>query len=151
MCIRDRPGADLISDQEPEPAFGTFEGLRIFNGAPKWPNELFPGILPAEAGLEESSISFTKGCYTGQEVVSRMKRAGKTNRKLVQLVLDKPLIPKNSRLIADGKEAGVITSVTRFDSKEIALGYLKRKFEDAKEFEIASPSSDEVIGTARHR
>ncbi|MDA7519326.1 NAD(P)-binding domain-containing protein [Akkermansiaceae bacterium] len=145
------PGADFITDEEPEHSFGTFEGLRIFNGAPKWPNELFPGILPAEAGLEESAISFTKGCYTGQEVVSRMKRAGKVNRKLVKLVLNKPLIPKNSRLMVDGKEAGVITSVTRFDSTEIALGYLKRKFEDAEEFQVISPSADRVIGSAKLR
>jgi len=145
------PGADFITDEEPEPAFGTFEGIRIFNGAPKWPNELFPGILPAEAGLESSAISFTKGCYTGQEVVSRMKRAGKVNRMLVKLLLSKPLIPKNSRLIVDGKEAGFITSVTRFDSQEIALGYLKRKFEDAAEFDVGSPSADRIIGSATLR
>ncbi|MGJ8697590.1 MAG: NAD(P)-binding domain-containing protein [Verrucomicrobiaceae bacterium] len=128
------------------------ESYRILNGIPKWPNELFPGLLPPEAGLEESAVSYTKGCYTGQEVISRMKRAGKVNRKLVKLTLDKPLIPTKSLLQVDGKEAGIITSVAAIaPDQEIALGYLKRKFEDATEFQIASPYNGDIIGSATLR
>lgn len=145
------PGTDILDTQEADLSPGTFETLRILNGIPKWPNELFPGLLPPEAGLEESSISYEKGCYTGQEVISRMKRAGKVNRSLVKLLLYQPLIPTKSRLIVDGKEAGMITSVTRHEGQEIALAYLKRKFEDAREFEVVSPSSEDVIGTAELR
>ena len=128
------------------------EAARILNGIPKWPNELFPGLLPPEAGLEETAISYTKGCYTGQEVISRMKRAGKINRKLVKLTLNKPLIPTKAKLLVDGKEAGFITSVASlYPDQEIALGYLKRKFEDASVFQIASPYGGKIIGESKLR
>ena len=144
-------GTDIFDDQEADLSPGTFETLRIVNGVPKWPNELFPGLLPPEAGLDETSVSYQKGCYTGQEVISRMKRAGKVNRSLVKLTLHQPLIPAKSALIVDGKEAGVITSVTRHEGIEIAMGYLKRTFASVEEFQVASPSSGEIIGTAELR
>ena len=128
------------------------ETRRILDGIPKWPNELFSGILPPEAGIETRAISYTKGCYTGQEVISRMKRAGKTNRHLVKLSLDKPLIPTHSKLMIDGKEGGLITSVaSHVGEGEVALGYRLRKFEDHTEFDIASPASGEIIGKATIR
>ena len=81
-----------------------------------------------------------------------MKRAGKINRHLVKLSLDQPLIPTTSKLISDGKEAGVITSVaSHVNQGEVALAYRKRKFENINEFEIASPSSGEIIGKATVR
>lgn len=145
------PGTDIFDTLEAELSPGTFETTRIFNGVPKWPNELYHGLLPPEARLDGSAISYDKGCYTGQEVISRMKRAGKVNQSLVKLSLHQPLIPKNSLLIVNEKEAGIITSVTRHNGQEIALGYLKRKFEDHTEFQIASPSSGTVIGTGELR
>ena len=145
---------ELIDESMDDAAFITIqnETRRILDGTPKWPNEISPGILPPEANLEQKSISYTKGCYTGQEVISRMKRAGKTNRHLVKLSLDKPLIPTTSKLLIEGKEAGIITSVSSHVGEgEIALGYRLRKFEDHSEFDIASPSSGEVIGKATLR
>lgn len=128
------------------------ETRRILEGIPRWPQEIFPGILPAEAGLDLTAVSFAKGCYTGQEVVSRMKRAGKTNRHLVKLSLHQSLTPTQARLLVDGKEAGVITSVASHISHgEVALGYRLRKFESATTFDLASPSSSEIIGTASIR
>lgn len=128
------------------------ETRRIIDGIPRWPNELYPGILPPEAGVEEQSISYTKGCYTGQEVISRMKRAGKTNRHLVKLSLDKPLIPTKAKLLVDGREAGFITSVASHVAQgEVALGYRLRKFSEVSEFDVASPSSGEIIGKATIR
>ena len=128
------------------------ETRRILDGIPKWPNELTPGLLIPEAGIEEKTVCYHKGCYTGQEVISRMKRAGKINRHLVKLSLDQPLIPTTSKLISDGKEAGVITSVaSHVNQGEVALAYRKRKFENINEFEIASPSSGEIIGKATVR
>ena len=78
-----------------------------------------------------------------------MKRAGKTNRHLVKLSLNKPLIPTQSKLIIDGKVAGVITSVaSHVGEGEVALGYRQRKFEEQTEFEVASPASGEIIARA---
>lgn len=145
---------ELHDESEEDSAYAVRlnETQRVLEGIPRWPNELFPGLLPPEAGLETSAICYTKGCYTGQEVISRMKRAGKTNRHLVKLSLDRPLVPTRSKLIADGKEAGWITSVaSHVTHGEVALGYRSRKFESVEEFEIASPSSGEIIGKARTR
>ena len=71
-----------------ELSFFDAERIRIANGEPSWGMELHEGLLPPEAGLESRAISYNKGCYIGQEVISRMKTAGKVNRKLVRLVLD---------------------------------------------------------------
>jgi len=145
---------ELIDESMDETAYQTVpnETRRILDGIPRWPTELFPGILPPEAGIEALAISYTKGCYTGQEVISRMKRAGKTNRHLVKLALDKPLIPTCSKLMVAGKEAGVITSVaSHIGTGEVALGYRKRKFEEHTVFDIASPASGEIIGRATIR
>jgi len=145
---------ELVDESMDETAYLTIpnETRRILDGIPKWPNEIFPGLLPPEAGLEVRAISYTKGCYTGQEVISRMKRAGKTNRHLVKLSLNKPLIPTRSKLLVAGKQAGVITSVaSHVGEGEVALGYRARKFEDHTEFDIASPASGEIIGRATVR
>ena len=145
---------ELINESEEDFAFSLqpHETSRILNGIPKWPNELFEGILPPEAGLEQTAISYTKGCYTGQEVISRMKRAGKTNRQLIKLSLDKPLVPTNSKLMIGELEAGWITSVASHVSHgEIALGYRFRKFEEVQEFEVASPYSAKIIAKATLR
>ena len=142
---------ELIDESQDETAYLsiTNETRRIIDGIPRWPNELFAGILPPEAGVEEESISYTKGCYTGQEVISRMKRAGKTNRHLVKLALDKPLIPTKAKLLVEGQEAGFITSVaSHVREGEVALGYRYRKFSEADEFDVASPSSGNIIGRA---
>ena len=142
---------ELIDESEDETAYliVTNETRRIIDGIPRWPNELFAGILPPEAGVERKSISYTKGCYTGQEVISRMKRAGKTNRHLVKLALDKPLIPTKAKLLVEGQEAGFITSVASHIGKgEVALGYRYRKYSEAEKFDVASPSSGTIIGKA---
>ncbi|MDA7907350.1 NAD(P)-binding domain-containing protein [Akkermansiaceae bacterium] len=145
---------ELIDESLDENAYLSVpnETRRIIDGIPRWPTELYPGILPPEAGVEEQSISYTKGCYTGQEVISRMKRAGKTNRHLVKLSLDKPLIPTKAKLLVDGREAGFITSVASHIAQgEVALGYRLRKFSEVSEFDVASPSSGEIIGKATIR
>jgi len=128
------------------------ETTRVKEGIPAWPNEIFPGILPPEAGLEDTAISYTKGCYTGQEVISRMKRAGKTNKHLVKLSLNSPLVPTRSKLLANGKEAGWLTSVaTLEDGQEIAIGYRLRKFEDIDTFDVQSPNLSQIIAQATLR
>ena len=54
-------------------------------GVPRWGYEIFGKELPAEVGLYELALSFDKGCYIGQEVISRMETAGKTRKKLYQI------------------------------------------------------------------
>lgn len=108
------------------------EAFRIEEGIPRWGRELTGEIIPVEANLEPTSIDYSKGCYVGQEVISRMKMSGQTNKRLCGLmsVSGGPL-QAGMRLTADaGKDAGWITSATRSPrlEKEIALGYVKRGF-----------------------
>ena len=60
------------------------EILRILRGIPRWPAELGAGAFPPEAGLEARAMDFTKGCYIGQEILSRMRTTGKLPRELVR-------------------------------------------------------------------
>lgn len=111
--------------------------LRINNGIPAWDAELVVGMLPPEAGLQESAISYEKGCYLGQEVISRMKWAGKTNRHLIRLEVPSG-IKSGTEFTSNGTVAGTITSVstTSGGSESLALGFRKRKFEDQNHFDL---------------
>jgi tRNA-modifying protein YgfZ len=112
------------------------EVMRIEQGISRWGRELTQEIIPIEANLEQRTIDYQKGCYIGQEVISRMKMSGQTNKRLCGLISlnNIPLQPgmKLASHSAPGKEVGWITSATRSESigKEIALGYVKRGFND---------------------
>ena len=112
----------------------TAEIMRIEEGIPRWGRELTEEIIPIEANLEESTVNYEKGCYIGQEVISRIKMSGQTNKRLCGLIsLDGVPLQAGMRLASareKGKEAGWITSATRSEKigKEIALGYVKRGF-----------------------
>ena len=110
---------------------GCAEQLRIERGIPRWGRELTPEIIPVEANLEQRCIDYEKGCYIGQETISRMKMSGQRNKQLCGLVSKRGghLVPE-TRLLAgqEPKDAGWITSVTQSGGREIALGYVKRGF-----------------------
>ena len=105
------------------------EALRIANGVPQWGRELKEGILPPEAGLDATDISYQKGCYIGQEVISRIKFAGKVNKRLVCLELTADSATDDLRLLDEnGAVAGEITSVSPIATGGTlaALAYVKR-------------------------
>jgi len=110
------------------------EIFRIERGIPRWGRELTEEIIPVEANLESAAIDYAKGCYIGQEVISRMKMSGQTNKRLCGLVSadGAPLSPGLRLRSGQGeqKEVGWITSAIRSErlQKEIALGYVKRGF-----------------------
>src|SRR5205823_3838032 len=113
------------------------EVMRIEQGIPRWGRELTAEIIPIEANLEQRTIDYQKGCYIGQEVISRIKMSGQTNKRLCGLISvdDIPLQP-GMKLVppsAPAKEVGWITSTARSETigKEIALGYVKRGFNGA--------------------
>jgi tRNA-modifying protein YgfZ len=111
--------------------------MRIEQGIPRWGRELTEQIIPIEANLEQRAIDYQKGCYIGQEVISRMKMSGQTNKRLCGLIsLDNIPLQPGMKLAAPsmaGKEVGWITSATRSEriEKEIAVGYVKRGFNSA--------------------
>jgi folate-binding protein YgfZ len=118
-------GEGEVLDQRPEGEEASDEDVerwRIESGLPLWGNELDETILPAEAGLDQTHISFTKGCYPGQEPIARQHYRGKVNRRLRVLEIDGAAVPaKDTELVHDGKVVGRITSAVR----GLALGYVR--------------------------
>ena len=108
------------------------ESLRIEAGIPRWGRELDENTLPPEAGLERTHIDYDKGCYIGQEVISRLKSIGHVNRRLVGFTAsEEPALAAGMRLFPPDEgsaEIGVLTSATWSFAleKPAALGYLKR-------------------------
>jgi tRNA-modifying protein YgfZ len=101
------------------------EALRIAGGVARWGAELDDSRLPMEAGLTADAISFTKGCYLGQEVVVRATSRGQIQRGLVLLALP-PAAGPGSRLSAAGAEVGAVTSAAETPDGRRGLGYLRR-------------------------
>lgn len=102
---------------------------RVEHGVPAVGNELNEELLPPEAGLDVTDISYHKGCYIGQEILSRIKSAGKLNQRLVRLAFDAALPVDGLALVdADGREAGSITTISpdTTDGIRRALAFVKR-------------------------
>jgi tRNA-modifying protein YgfZ len=127
------PAVELVDGDPPEGAEPVaeeeLERLRILARTPRLGRELDDRVLPAEAGLEQRAISFTKGCYPGQEPVARLHFRGHPNRGLRVVVLDGgELPPYDAELVQDGKAVGRITSVARDAERGIvALAYVRRE------------------------
>ena len=116
----DWPGASEVLDAGLTPTLSAeeLELRRIEAGVPRWGHEIDEKILPAEAGLDETHISFSKGCYPGQEPVARLHYRGHANRELRVVELD-------------GSEAveRVTSEATRPDGSVVALAYVRRNAE----------------------
>jgi tRNA-modifying protein YgfZ len=118
-------GVDLLSDALERPAgldeqpITALEALRIECGVPAMGAELTDATIPAEAGqwLIDASVSFTKGCYTGQELVARIdSRGGNVPRPIRGLRIDGEPTPIGSTVTLEGKEVGVISSSARSEA-----------------------------------
>ena len=101
------------------------EAIRILGGQPRFGADMDATRLPMEAGLTRLAISFSKGCYTGQEVVLRATARGHLQRGLVQLALP-PGAGPGAPLSAGGQEVGVVTSAADTPEGRVGLGYLRR-------------------------
>jgi len=128
----DFPGAVEVLDAQLEPTLDAdeLERRRIEAGVPRWGRELDDRILPAEAGLETTHISFSKGCYPGQEPVARLHYRGHPNRGL--RVLELADVPEyDAELVHDGKVVGRVTSAARrTDGSVVALAYVRAEVPD---------------------
>jgi folate-binding protein YgfZ len=132
-------GAAPISD-------ATFETLRIEAGVPLYGIDMDENNVVTETNMDDA-VSFTKGCYLGQEIIVRIKHRGHVAKKLSGVVLaDSTPVPRNSKIISsDGKEIGRVTSSTFSPRLEraIALGYLKYDYLAAgTEVKVATPESE---------
>lgn len=123
----DFPGAREALDLGVAPTLSEdeLERRRVAAGVPRWGREIDERILPAEAGLESTHISFSKGCYPGQEPVARLHYRGHPNRGLRVLRLDR--VPEyDAELVHGDKVVGRVTSaVQEPDGGVVALAYVR--------------------------
>ena len=111
------------------------EPLRIEAGTPAWGKELDETILPAEAGLDETHVSFTKGCYPGQEPIARLHYRGHPNRQLS--VLEVAEASPGDEIHLGEKVVGRITSAV----PGRALGYVRREVPDNAVLRVGSAAA----------
>ena len=136
------PAVELVDADPPEGAEPIaeedLERLRILARTPRLGRELDDRVMPAEAGLEHRAISFTKGCYPGQEPVARLHFRGHPNRGLRVVVLDAgELPPYDAELVHDGKAVGRITSAARDPERGmVALAYVRREIPVGSRLEL---------------
>jgi len=104
--------------------------LRLEAGVPRFPADFNDAMIPHEAALETTHISFNKGCYTGQEIVERVRTRGHVNKKRVLLKFsgsEPPAVGTKLRVGAD--EIGVVTSAafSPANTSAIGMGYVRRE------------------------
>jgi len=107
----------------------TLAVLRVEAGQPWYPQDVDDSVILPETGLE-SLVSYTKGCYIGQETVARVKYRGHVNRSLSGLVIEGDRVPEaGARVTAGDREVGRVTSAVRSIAlgRPIALGYVRRE------------------------
>jgi len=118
------PPADVLDEEE-------LERRRIEAGTPRWGREIDDRVLPAEAGLTETHVSFTKGCYPGQEPIARLHYRGKANRALRVLEVEGSP-PPETEVFYDEKAVGRITSSVA----GLSLGYVRTDVPDEAELTV---------------
>lgn len=119
----------------PEIDLDTFEVIRIERGVPRFLADMDEDTLPLEAGIEDRAISFTKGCYVGQEIIVRVttRGGGRVAKRLVRWQADDAasIVPlQDARIFASDKDIGRVTSAAFSPSlnRVVGLGYVHRDF-----------------------
>jgi folate-binding protein YgfZ len=104
-----------------------YERARIVAGVPRLGLDLDESTIPQEAGLDQDSVSFTKGCFLGQELVARIDSRGHVNRLLRRIEPrdEQVVLERGAPIEVDGKEVGAVTSA----APGVALGYVRHEVE----------------------
>ncbi len=140
------PGVDVLGEHPVVPpglrlcGLDAWEALRIEAGIPAMGRELTDRTIPAEAGVVERTVSFTKGCYTGQELVARIdSRGGNVPRRLRGVVVATNVLPPVGAALTVGeREVGSLTSVGESLDRRapVALAYVRREVEPPAEAQV---------------
>jgi folate-binding protein YgfZ len=110
--------------------YAALSAQRLAQGIPWFGYDFGEKQIPHEAGLQDSHISYTKGCYTGQEIVERVRSRGQVNRRRVDLIFDGAAVPVSGEILAvDGSEVGFVTraAAPSFLSHAIGMGYVRKE------------------------
>jgi folate-binding protein YgfZ len=142
MIIAAHSFDDVIGETLP-PQYGdlpvididTFEVIRIERGVPRFLADMNEDTIPLEAGIEDRAISFTKGCYVGQEIIVRVthRGGGRVAKKLVRWIADPSaqVVPlPDAKIMSFDKEIGRVTSAAFSPgmNRVLGLGYVHRDF-----------------------
>ncbi len=132
------------------------ELIRIENGVPRWGRELDENTLPHEAALDRTHVDFHKGCYIGQEVISRLRSVGHVNRELRGFIsADGSPLSVGARIFSAAEPARDLGKVTSAAfsfalDRHIALGYLRRDAAGGEFLAAAPDAPDAPVRIAQH-
>ncbi|HWX52220.1 MAG TPA: glycine cleavage T C-terminal barrel domain-containing protein, partial [Solirubrobacteraceae bacterium] len=155
LAVRTDVGVDLVCDAaDGERLLAELQGrgaapvgeaaaecLRIERGRPRYGIELDETVIPQEAGLNERAVSFTKGCYVGQETVARLHYRGKPNRHLRGLRLSEPAA-RGVELHLGERPVGRVGSTTVSPALgPIALALIRREAEPGSSVSVGTPGA----------
>jgi folate-binding protein YgfZ len=130
-----------VAEVSPEAA----EIVRVESGRPRFGREMTTETIPQEAGINERAVSFTKGCYIGQETVARLHYKGKPNRHLRGLRLDAPAAD-GEPIVLGKKEVGRVgTAVLSPALGPIALAIVRREAEPGTRVVVSDTNAAEVV------
>ena len=115
--------------------YTALSALRLAQGVPWFGYDFGEKQIPHEAGLQDSHISYTKGCYTGQEIVERVRSRGQVNRRRVELLFSGDAVPEAGAVLTmDGKEMGYVTRSAKIPgaagsvgTRVIGMGYVRKE------------------------
>ena len=136
ICGERQAAAARAELDVPEASEDAAECLRIESGRPRLGFEL-DGVIPQEAGLNERAVSFTKGCYVGQETVARLHYKGKPNRHLRGLRLSEPAVPGDTIVFGEREVGTVGSACVSPVHGPIALALVRRE---------AAPDDEVLVG-----
>jgi tRNA-modifying protein YgfZ len=117
------------------------EILRVERGRPRYGVDLDDSVIPQEAGLNERAVSFTKGCYVGQETVARLFYRGKPNRRLRGLRLGAPVVPGETLRLGEREVGRIGSSVVSPVHGPIALAIVRREAADGDSVEVGDTTA----------
>jgi folate-binding protein YgfZ len=121
------------------------EILRVESGRPRFGREMTTATIPQEAGIAERAVSFTKGCYIGQETVARLHYRGKPNRHLRGLRLEAPVSDGDAIALGDREVGKIGTAVLSPALGPIALAVIRREAEPGSRVAVGESAIDAEV------
>ncbi len=139
--------AELLAAGATEAGQPLAELARIESGRPRYGVDLDESVIPQEGGLNERAVSFTKGCYVGQETIARLHYRGRPNRRLCMLKLSGEADP-GAVLSTDEREVGTLTSIALSpDEGLIGLALVRREADDGTTVKVGTGAVEaEIFG-----
>ncbi len=148
LVARDAAGAVLaaLAEAGAEPVSeAAAEIARVETGRPRFGHEMTTATMPQEAGINDRAVSFTKGCYIGQETVARLHYRGKPNRHLRGLRLSAPAAEGDPVRLGERELGTIGTAVISPARGPIALAILRREAEPGTAVEVGAGTAAEVV------